>query len=176
STTIFPYTTLFRSVLRDRGRRGRLLIEAQQAVHDRPDDGLAHYLWARILDDPKAKLQGFARAAELSPESIWPWLGYAHTLRSVDRNRSLAIYDRLFSATGQHPLVAVAYASALREAQQWDEAALVYQSMRGDARMPGVAELGLAQVALAREDRDVAWGSLLEALRARPFDPGVQAL
>jgi len=167
---------LRQDLLRDRGRRGRLLIEAQKALHDRPNDGLAHYLLARIQDDPKAKLAGFARAAELSSESIWPWLGYAHTVRGVDRARSLAVYERLFAATEQHPLVAVAYASALREARRWDEAALVYQSMRKDPRIPGVAELGLAQVALAREDRDVAWGSLLQALRVRPFDPGVQAL
>lgn len=167
---------LRQDLLRERGRRGRLLIEAKQRVHDWPDDGHAHYLLARILDDPKAKLSGFRRAAQLSPGSMWPWLGLAHTLRSVDRARSLAIYERLFAAAEQHPLVAVAYASALRESKRWQESATIYGSMREDPRMPGVAELGLAQVALSSDDRAVSWASLLEALRLRPFDPGVQAL
>ena len=98
---------LRQDLLRERGRRGRLLIEAQHAVQQRPDDGLAHYLLARIVEDPKAKLNGFARAIALAKDSIWPWLGYAHTLRNVDRARSLLIYERLFAATDQHPLVAV---------------------------------------------------------------------
>lgn len=167
---------LRQDLLRERGRRGRLWIEAHKAVHERPNDGLAHYLLARIVEDPRAKLRGFARAVELAPESVWPWLGYAHTLRTVDRPRALRIYRELFASSEQHPLVAVAYAAALREAERWDEAALVYQAIREDARMPGVAELGLAQVALARDDRAVAWASLLQAMRVRPFDPGVQAL
>ncbi|MGK0304180.1 MAG: hypothetical protein ACI89X_005088, partial [Planctomycetota bacterium] len=167
---------LRQDLLRGRGRRGRLLIEAKQRVHDWPDDGHAHYLLARILDDPGAKLAGFRRAALLAPGSMWPWLGLAHTLRSVDRARSLAIYERLFAAAEQHPLVAVAYASALRESKRWEEAATIYRSMRGDPRMPGVAALGLSQVALASDDRAISWSSLLEALRLRPFDPGVQAL
>ena len=167
---------LRQDLLRERGRRGRLLIEARQRVHDWPENGHSHYLLARILDDPKAKLAGFRRAARLAPGSLWPWLGLAHTLRSVDRARSLQIYERLFAAADQHPLVAVAYASALREATRYEEAATIYRSMREDPRMPGVAALGLAQVALASEDRTVAWASLLEALRIRPFDPGVQAL
>ncbi len=167
---------LRQDLLRERGRRGRLLIEAKQRVHDWPDDGHAHYLLARILDDPKAKLRGFQRAARLAPDSMWPWLGLAHTLRGVDRARSLAIYERLFAAAAQHPLVAVAYASALRESKRWEEAATIYRSMRGDPRMPGVAALGLAQVALSSDDRAVSWASLLEALRIRPFDPGVRAL
>ncbi|MFT4839840.1 MAG: hypothetical protein ACI8UD_000337 [Planctomycetota bacterium] len=167
---------LRQDLLRVRGRRGRLLIEAKKRVYDWPDDGHAHYLLARILDDPKAKLSGFRRAAQLAPGSMWPWLGLAHTLRSVDRSRSLAIYERLFAAADQHPLVAVAYASALRESERWEESAKVYRSMRDDPRMPGVAALGLAQVALSSDDRVVSWASLLESLRIRPFDPGVQAL
>jgi len=167
---------LRQDLLRQRGRKGRLLIEASKAVHDRPADGLAHYLLARITDDPKAKLAGFRRAAQLRPDAVWPWLGLAHTLRGVDHPRSLEIYERLYAASNKHPLVAVAYASALREAKKLEVAAEVYREMRGNALMPGVGDLGLAQVALAGEDRKPAWSALLEALRARPFDPGVQAL
>lgn len=167
---------LRQDVMRLRGRRGLLLDEAQRRVAQRPEDGHAHYLLARITDDPAQKLAGFRRAAELAPDSVWPWLGLAHTLRNTDRARALAIYERLFAASQQHPLVGVAYAAALREDERYDAAALVYQALRGDRRVPGVGDLGLAQVAIARERRDAAWGALMEALRHRPYDPGVQGL
>lgn len=167
---------LRQDLLRQRGRKGRLLIEAHKAVYDRPADGLAHYLLARITDDPKAKLAGFEKAALLCPEAVWPWLGLAHTMRGVDHPRALEIYERLYEASAKHPLVAVAYASALREAKRLDDAAEIYRRMRGNPLMPGVGDLGLAQVMLAGEDRKPAWSALLEALRSRPFDPGVQAL
>ena len=163
-------------VLRRRGRRGLLLHEARAAVAARPTDGAARYLLARVEEDPREKLAGFARAASLAPGAVWPWLGLAHTLRGVDRARSLAMYERLYAASGQHPLVGVAYAAALRESERYDAAALVYQAMRGDERVPGVGELGLAQVAAARDRRGEAWGALMAALRLRPYDPGVQAL
>jgi hypothetical protein len=107
---------------------------------------------------------------------VWPWLGLAHTLRGVDRERSLLIYERLYRASDQHPLVGVAYAAALRESDRVDAAALVYAELRADSRVPGVGDLGLAQVGLARDQRADAWAALLQALRARPYDPGVQAL
>ncbi|MCK5944865.1 MAG: hypothetical protein KAI24_22950, partial [Planctomycetes bacterium] len=68
---------LRQDVMRQRGRRGRLLAEARKRVTERPDDGHAHYLLARISEDPERKLAGFRRAAELAPESVWPWLGLA---------------------------------------------------------------------------------------------------
>jgi tetratricopeptide (TPR) repeat protein len=167
---------LRQDLMRTRGRRGRLLDEARRRVAKRPEDGHAHYLLARISDDPQQKLAGFRRAAELAPESVWPWLGLAHTLRATDRSRALQIYERLFAASGQHPLVGVAFAAALREDERYEAAALVYQALRSDRRVPGVGDLGLAQVAIERERRDAAWGALMEALRHRPFDPGVQGL
>lgn len=167
---------LRQDVLRQRGRRGLVLAEARAAAAERPDDGLACYLLARATDDRREKLRGFARAAELAPDAVWPWLGLAHTLRGVDLSRALEIYERLFAASSQHPLVAIAYAAALREAERYDEAALVYQAIRQDPRVPGVGDLGLAQVAMARDERAAAWSALMAALRQRPFDPGVQGL
>lgn len=167
---------LRQDVLRARGRRGVLLREARDAVAERPEDGLAHYLLARVTQDRRAKLDGFRRAARLAPEAVWPWLGLAHTLRAADLASALEIYERLFAASEQHPLVAVAYASALRASDRLEEAALVYQAIRADRRVPGVGALGLAEVALARDQPGVAWEALMAALRARPYDPGVQRL
>lgn len=167
---------LRQDILRQRGRRGVLLCEAQAALAARPDDGLAHYLAARITDDPVAKLRGFQQAALLARESLWPWLGLAHTVRQTDVDQALAIYERLYAASDRHPLVGIAYAAALRDARRFDAAARVYDALRGDERLPGVGDLGLAQTAIARDDRATAWAALLQALRTRPFDPGVQAL
>ncbi|MCU0865232.1 MAG: hypothetical protein MUC36_15715 [Planctomycetes bacterium] len=167
---------LRQDVLRERGRRGRLLHEAEQELLRAPDDAIAHYLFGRIVPDRGAKFAAFGRAAELAPASLWPWLGLAHTLRAVDAERALAVYERLHEASGRHPLVAVAYAATLRETQQLDAAAAVYQQLRGQPQVLGVSELGQAQIALARDDRAAAWTASLEALRLRPFDAGVQSL
>ena len=167
---------LRQDLLRQRGRRGLLLSEARAAVASRPRDGHAHYLLARITADRDQKLAGFRRAAALAPGSVWPWLGLAHTLRASDLSRAVEIYERLFDASEQHPLVGVAYAAALREADRAAAAAKVYRELRRDARVPGVGDLGIAQVAMQRDERDVAWSALLDALRLRPYDPGVRGL
>ncbi|MBL8753017.1 MAG: hypothetical protein JNK15_06905 [Planctomycetes bacterium] len=167
---------LRQDVLRERGRRGRLLHEAQQALAQRPGDGHAHYLFGRVTRDRRQKLAAFETAARLAPESVWPWLGLAHTLRGTDRDRAMQIYERVHAASSGHALVAVAYAAALRELQRFDEATAIYVQMQRDPGQAGVGSLGLAQVALGKGDRRAAWGSLLAALGARPFDPGVQGM
>jgi len=167
---------LRQDVLRQRGRRGLLVREARQRLREHPEDGLSHYLLARVTDDPQEKLRGFARAAERSPDSLWPWLGLAHTLIGADLDRSLRIYERLYAASAQHPLVAIAYAAALRSAEQFEAAQDVYLALRGDRRVAGVGELGVAQVAASQGRQAAVAGPLLEALRLRPFDPGVQRL
>lgn len=167
---------LRQDVLRERGRRGLLTTEAVAALRQHPDDATAHYLFARIVRDREQKLAAFQRAAERAPASVWPWLGLAHTLRPSAPERALAIYERLFHASSGHPLVGIAFAAALREDGRGESAAAVYEALRRDGRVRAAAELGLAQVALSRDDRRAAWSALLEALRGRPFDVGVQAL
>ncbi|MCB9877055.1 MAG: hypothetical protein H6835_05570 [Planctomycetes bacterium] len=167
---------LRQDLLRERGRLGVLLDEAQRAVAAHPDDGLWHYLLARVEVDPAAKLAGFRRAAALAPDSLWPWLGLAHTLRTVEPERALEIYSRLLPASGRHPLVMIAFAAALRERGRDQQAMLLYQAMRDDLRLPGVGDLGLGELAMTRDDQHGAWVALLSALRARPFDVAAQAL
>jgi hypothetical protein len=167
---------LRQDVLRERGRRGRLQYEADQALAADPDDAIALYLRGRLVVSTEAKLADFALAAQLRPGSVWPWLGFAHTLRQADPQRAQAIYAALYAATDRHPLVAIAFAALLRERQMYVEAAEIYASLRGDQRVPGVGDLGLAQCWLAVERRPEAWTALLAALRERPYDPAVQTL
>lgn len=167
---------LRQDVLRERGRRGLLWTEAMAAVAATPEDGAAHYLLGRVVRDREQKLASFQRAAELAPASLWPWMGLAHTLRTTEPARALAIYERLFHASGGHPLVGIAFAAALREDGRQAAATAVYEALRRDPRVRASAELGLAQVALGRDDRRSAWSALLEALRGRSFDPGVQGI
>jgi hypothetical protein len=167
---------LRQDLLRERGRRGLLWREACQELQTRPDDGLAHYLAGRIARTPAQKLAHFEQSVRLAPASLWPWLGLAHGLRGQQPQRALAIYERLFAASGRHPVVGIAYAAALREQGALAAAVAVYEQLRGDPRARALADVGLAQVALAREDRRAAWESLLAALRGRPFDAAVQSL
>jgi hypothetical protein len=167
---------LRQDVLRERGRRGRLQYEVEQALAADPDDAAMLYLRGRIAVGEPAKLADFTRAAELQPASVWPWLGLAHTLRRSDPARARTIYAALYAASDRHPLVAIAFAALLREQQQHAEAAEVYERLRDDARVPGVGDLGLAQSWLALDRRAEAWTALLAALRERPYDPGVQSL
>ena len=163
-------------LLRERGRTGVVMRQAEDALAARPDDGTAHYLFGRLVADPSRKLRAFQRATQLAPDLVWPWLGLAHTLLRVDAKQALAIYSKLYQASGEHALVAVAFAAALREEDQLDAAGVIYRRLLADAGSVGVAELGTAHVALGRGDRGRAWSSALAALRARPFDPGLQAL
>lgn len=167
---------LRQDVLRERGRRGLLTVDAARAVAEAPDDAIAHYLQGRIVDGAAEKRACFERAVELAPDSVWPWLGMAHTLRADDPERSLAIYARLYAVTRGHPLVGAAFGAALRDAKRYEAAAEVFTALTRDDRARGAAELGLAQLALARDADDEAWDRLLAALRQRPYDPAAQAL
>ncbi|MBL8730093.1 MAG: hypothetical protein JNM25_16845 [Planctomycetes bacterium] len=166
---------LRQDVMRERGRRGRLQYEVDQALAADPDDALLLYLRGRIVGAGEAKLDSFTRAARLRPDSVWPWLGLAHTLRRADPQRAQAIYAALYQATDHHPLVAIAFAALLRDRELYGAAGEIYAALRGDARVPGVGDLGLAQCWLAAERRPEAWTALLAALRERPYDPAVQA-
>lgn len=167
---------LRQDVLRERGRRGLLQAEVDAALAAHPDDAAATYLSGRIAADTATKLARFRHAAELAPDSLWPWLGLAHTLRQSDPASSLAIYERTFAAAAGHPLVAIALAAALSAAGDQERALAVYRGLTADPRVPGVGDLGVAQTELARERADEAWPALLAALRERPFDPGVQGM
>ena len=166
---------LRQDILGERGRRGLLRVEAEQAIAS-GDDALGFYLHGRLTDGTAAKLRSFTRAAEMQPNSLWPWIGLAHTLRKDDPKRALAIYADLYAATDAHPLVAVAYAALLRDQEDWDPARKVYTRLVKDPRVPGVGHLGLAQVGLGSGQDGEAWQNLLLAERQRPFDPAVQSL
>lgn len=167
---------LRQDVMRERGRRGLLWHEAERDLLAAPEDAEALYLFGRVTSDVQEKLQSFERAARLAPQSLWPWLGLAHTLRNDDPQRSLAIYRRLYAASDGHPLVGVAYAAMLRDAEEFEQAIAVYRRLQAAPEVPGVGDLGLAQTWFAMDKRAEAWPALLAALRQRPHDPGVQNL
>jgi tetratricopeptide (TPR) repeat protein len=167
---------LRQDLLRERGRRGLLTVEAERAVAARPDDAEAHYLLGRIVEDPRRKRACFERAAALAPESVWPWLGLAHVLRTDDRARALAIYERLFALSDGHPIVATSYASLLVDAGRLDAAVAVYERGRDDARVRGLADLARAQIELLRDADVAAFGHLLAGVRQRPYAPSAASL
>lgn len=167
---------LRQDLLRNRGRTGKLRAEAEALLAQQPDSPLAHYLMGRLVAGNDNKLRWFGRAAELAPDALWPFLGLAHTLRSERPRDALELYRQLYAATGQHPLVALAYADTLRRNNQPADALPIYAALLGNRDLPGVGELGLAQTYLLMEQRREAWAALLGALRQRPYDPGVQGL
>lgn len=168
---------LRQDLLRQRGRTGLLLAESDEALQRHPDDGIAWYLRGRLVDRGEDKLRCFSRAVELAPETaVAVARPRPHVARRRRRTGALSIYAQLDRGSGQHPVVAVAYAAALREVGRLDAAAAVYAALRPDRRVAGVGDLGLAQVWLQQDQRPKAWTALLSALRQRPFDPGVQSL
>lgn len=167
---------LRQDVLRDRGRRGLLVAEAERAVLGAPADAIAHYLRGRVVLDPEEKRRCFDRSVALAPDSVWPWLGLAHALRDDDPERAVRVYERLFQASGRHPLVGIALAATLREQRQFAGARRVYGWLRDDPRSAAIATLGLAQVAASEDRRAEAFEALLDSLRARPFDGGGKAM
>jgi predicted Zn-dependent protease len=169
---------LRQDIERGRGRTGLLRAEVERRLRRNPDDAIAHYLRGRLYSDDGKRAREFRRAAKLAPKSFWPWLGLAYALRNSEPDESLAIYARLYRATDHHPVVAVAYALGLRQAGRYEEALHVYEDLRGSSDVPGVGDLGMAQTLLGMgaERRRESWTAMFAALRARPFDPGIQQL
>lgn len=169
---------LRQDVLRTRGRMGLLCAEAGARVAATPDDGLAHYLRGRLMppgsEDQRAC---FTRAAELSPESPYPWLGLAFAFRASP-TESLRLYRQLYEATDD-PTTASAYALSLRVNGQLREAAAVYAELVQSERGSGIGSLGLARTMYAlggQTERLRGFTALLDGLRARPFDASGRAI
>lgn len=163
-------------VLRERGRLGRVLAEADARVDAWDESAAAQYLQGRVQRDDDDKLRFFLEALESDRSSFWPWLGLGYVYRQRDPTRALSIYDQMYRATQGHPLVAVAYGAALRAAGPDRLALEVYSRLRDRPEMPGVGDLGIAETHLFADRRREAWAPLLASLRQRPWDPGVRRL
>ena len=112
---------LRQDLLRERGRFGRVLVEAQERIRAWGDEAAARYLRGRVQISDKAKSVDFEAALTLRPDLFWGWLGLAFAHRATDLDTSLAIYQRLYAASGQHPtprrassLIATAASSTTR--------------------------------------------------------------
>ncbi|MEM7200856.1 MAG: hypothetical protein AAF628_11350 [Planctomycetota bacterium] len=161
-------------ILRERGRLGLLLWEAERRLEAAPADPRAHYLAGRIARSDDDKLRRFQRAVELAPTSFWGWLGTAFVLRGEAPERALGIYEALHGASEGHPLASIALAAALRAADRDSDAVKVYRQLRTHPLTPGIGELGLAQTYLGMDEADQALQAFLAALEQRPSDPGLR--
>lgn len=166
---------LRQDVLRERGRRGRLWVEAEARVAAR-GDALGYYLRGRLAAEHEARVRDFRRAAELEPEAIWPWFGLAHALRSHDPERAARIYQQLWVGSDHHPMVGMGYGLLLRGQGAHEAALAVYDQVAADPRAAAAGQFGRAQVLLALGREEPAWQALLEALRGRPADPQLHAV
>ncbi|MEZ5965363.1 MAG: tetratricopeptide repeat protein [Planctomycetota bacterium] len=167
---------LRQDVLRERGRRGRLRSEAEERVHDAPNDPLGFYLRGRLQPAGRAQTADFERCTHLGPDFFWGWLGLGWSLRRNDPTRAVAIFERLHALEPRSPLVCINLASTLLQQERPADAAAVYARLRAIPGAEAVADLGLARVHLHRDGRLEAWAPLLSALRARPYDGGVRGL
>jgi len=167
---------LRQDVLRERGRRGLLLHEAQQRLRREPDSPAAHYLRGRLEDTGAEQQPHFERALALEPRFFWGWIGLGWSLRRSDPQRALSIYRRLHELAPGNRIAATNLAALLLELGHGSEAARIYSAIRSMAGGQATADLGIARVHVQHDARALAWGPLLSALRARPFDGGVRAL
>ncbi len=171
---------LQQDVLRTRGRLAWLRGQAADRVARAPDDALSHYLLGRLLPaGGEAQRDAFRLAVRLRPDWLYPWLGYAYSLRGVDPSAAERIYAALYAACPGHRSVAVAYANTLLARGQRDSALAVYKAMLDDPRDAAIGHLGRVQVLLRTGNRladDVILPSLAMVIRQRPFDPGLHAL
>lgn len=174
-------------ILRRRGRMGRLLWESEQRLAAEAESADALYLAGRLALTDRDKRGWFTRAVNAAPRSFWAWLGMAFALRGTDPARAVAIYRWLYEASDEHPLAAIALAAALRESDpaalgfastesQLNAALEIYSRLREHPLAGGIGELGIAQTLQRSEHGSRAWPPLLQALKLRPFDSGVQAL
>lgn len=163
-------------LLRERGRRGLLAVEAQTRLENRSSDPAAHYLAGRLARPAAAQLPFFERALELDHRFYWGWLGLASAIRSADPGRSLAIYQRLHALAPDVVMNTVNLANSLVEHGRNDAAAEVYASLLGRQDLDGLGDLGIARVRAQQFPRHEAWAPLLAALQRRPWDSAVRQI
>jgi hypothetical protein len=167
---------LRQDILRERGRKGVLLVEAEQRLRAHADSPGAHYLRGRIAPAGAPQVPHFERALALEPQFFWAWLGLGWSLRRTEPERALAIYRQLHDLAPDNRLVATNLANALADAGRGPEAAKVYSVLRTLEGGQAVSDLGMARLHVQQDARSLAWAPLLNALRLRPFDAGVRAL
>lgn len=167
---------LRQDILRDRGRRGLLLAEAEQRLQADPEAPLALYLRGRLRPMGPEQVADFERCTQVDPTFFWGWIGLGWSLRRSEPARAMAIFRRLHDLAPGSRLVCTNLANSLLEMEKPAEAAAVYAELRALPGGEAVADLGLARVHLQRDARLEAWAPLLSALRARPYDAGVRGL
>ncbi len=167
---------LRQDILRERGRKGLLLREAEERLLAQPDSPAAHYLRGRLAPAGAAQVAHFERALALDGRYFWGWIGLGWSLRRAEPERALSIYRRLHELLPSNRLVATNLAGALIDAGQVPDAAKVYGTLRGLDGGQAASDIGMARVHLQQDQHKMAWAPLLAALRARPFDGGVRSL
>ncbi len=165
---------LRQDLLRERGRRGILAVEAAARLEARPTDPAAHYLAGRLQRPAAAQRPYFERALALDHRFYWGWVGLASAIRNEDPARSLGIYKRLHELAEDTVMNAVNLANALVEHGRVDAAAEVFLRLRKRKDLDGLGDLGVARVRAMQVPRHEAWAPLLAALQQRPWDVAVR--
>ncbi len=163
---------LRQEILRQRGRLGLLLYEAEERLRQHPQQAGSHYLAGRIQNRDTDKLRAFQEAVRLQPDFFWGWFGLAFMQRGSDPEQAAEIYQGLHRAAKGEPTTALAYAQQLRSLQRDSQAAEVYAALA--LRRPGLSALGLSETLLHAGKVGPAWAQLLRGLQHRPFDASVR--
>ena len=165
---------LRQEILRQRGRLGLALSEAETRLEEEPDSGWAHYLGGRLAETDAGKREAFARAVAVEPTEYWAWYGRAFSLREEDPVEADRIYADLYARSRGELRTALAYAAHMWRTRRYDDALKVYREI--GRRHPGISALGTAETLVRAGKNRQAWRHLVTALRLRPFDPGVHAV
>lgn len=167
---------LRQDILRERGRRGLLLREADERLAVDPGSPLALYLRGRLTPVGPDQVADFEHCTRRDPEFFWGWLGLGWSVRGVDPQRALAIFERMNELAPRSRLVCTNLANLLLQTEQTARATKVYSELRTIPGAEAVGDLGLARVHLHRDSKLEGWACLLSALRARPHDGGARAM
>jgi hypothetical protein len=159
---------LRQDVLRQRGRLGLVLAEAEDRVERRPVSASAQYLAGRVTETNAGKQSAFRRAIATDPTNFWGWYGLAFTLRGTDNSRANEIYSSLYAHSDHDAWVGIAFAQSLRRGGRLGDASRVYHEVR--RVHVGLGAAGMAETLMRSGKRHQAWAYLLAAVQARPFD------
>jgi len=80
----------YQNVNDDSGRQGAMAVEYRNAVLSSPQSAQAHYLYGRVIADPKEAAAEFQRALVIDPNLAWARIALAHAYATQE------LYDDAF--------------------------------------------------------------------------------
>ena len=121
----------YQDVNREDGNNAALRDEYRTLLASTPDSAKAHYLYGRVVDDPRVAAEQYQQAIKLDPKLVWPRVALGHAYSLMNRHQdALHEYEAALDMDGYDSTVLTYYASAAIAAGSPDAAVAKIDAIR----------------------------------------------